>query len=105
MLEWGKKAGQRLATGIFTYTNPINRIQEAYNKEAYRQVEIQKAKLLLEWQSLGTSILAKQKYTPNFLEFYADYVMQNKQQGNRHLAGSYHHFLAFISTSPGTQLD
>ena len=50
-LAWGKKAGQRLSTGIFTYINPVNRIQEAYNKEAYRRVEIQKAKLLLEWQS------------------------------------------------------
>lgn len=97
-LEWGKKAGQRLATGIYTYTNPINRIQVGYNKEAFRQVEIQKAKLLLEWQSLGTSILSKQKYAPNFLEFYADYVTQNKQQGNRHLASSYHHFNAFLSS-------
>jgi integrase len=96
-LAWGKKAGQRLATGIFTYTNPINRIQEAYNKEAYRQVEIKKAKLLLDWQSLGNSILARQKYTPNFIEFYADYVTQNKQHGNRHLDGSYRHFCSFIS--------
>jgi integrase len=95
-LSWGKKPGQRLATGIFTYTNPINRVQKEYNKEAFCQVEIRKAKLLLEWQSLGSNILARQKYTPNFIEFYADYVAQNAQQGNRHLAGSFRHFCTFI---------
>lgn len=97
-LEWGKKAGQRLATGIFTYTKPINRIQEEYNKEAYRQVEIQKAKMLLDWQSFGINLLTKRKYPPNFLEFYKDYVSQNQQPGNKHLYGSYRHFCAFVNT-------
>ncbi len=97
-LEWGKKAGQRLATGIFTYTSPKNRIQERYNKAAYRQVEIQKAHLLLGWQSLGNGMSAAKELTPNFIEFYGNYVTQNKQQGNRHLESSYGHFRTFINT-------
>jgi hypothetical protein len=30
--EWGKKRGQRKATGIFTYTHLVNKTQEEYNK-------------------------------------------------------------------------
>lgn len=97
-LAWGKKVGQRLATGIFTYTNPINRIQEEYNKEAYRQVEIQRAQLLLDWQSLRFRGFTG-KSTPNFMEYYAEYVNNYVQHGNRHLSGSFRHFRAFINTS------
>jgi len=96
-LEWGKKPGQRLATGIFTYTHAANRIQETYNKEAFRLVEIQRAHLLLGWQSLGNGVSSWRKCSPNFIDFYKEYVRQNEQLGNKHLAGSLRHFRAFIN--------
>ncbi len=35
-LEWGKKTGQRMATGIFTYENPVDVLQHYHNEESLR---------------------------------------------------------------------
>ena len=32
--SWGKDAGQCIATGIFTFTDPINSIQRKHDKDA-----------------------------------------------------------------------
>ncbi len=41
--EWGKKAGQRIATGVFTYAHPENAIQKKYNSETLKLLEIKKS--------------------------------------------------------------
>jgi integrase len=93
-LEWGKKAGQRIATGIFTFVTPVNALQKHFNKKAFVLVETKRLNLLLETFKAGTSI--NHKYSYNFLEFYRDYVARNKVLGNRHLECSFLHFKRFI---------
>jgi len=38
--SWGKGPGQRIATGIFTFTRPINSVQRKHNKEAFHFLEL-----------------------------------------------------------------
>ncbi len=95
-LEWGKKASQRIATGIFSYVNPENQIQEQHNKEALDILEIKKSKLILE---------PCHKYKNNFLEFYEEYVKNNKGDGNRHLECSLIHFKKFVKNKYISPLD
>lgn len=98
-LEWGKKAGQRIATGIFTYTFPANPIQKSHNKEALRFLQMKKAQMTLDWLAVGTASVPAHRYHFNFLDFYEEYVRQNKQTGNRHLQSSYGHFKNFLNRS------
>ncbi len=104
-IEWGKKAGQRIATGIFSYVNPENQIQEQHNKEALDILEIKKSKLILEWQAVGTGSQPCHKYKNNFLEFYEEYVKKNKGDGNRHLECSLIHFKKFVKNKYISPLD
>ena len=39
--EWGKGPGERQATGMFTYSEPNNEIQENYNKDSRCQIKNQ----------------------------------------------------------------
>jgi integrase/recombinase XerD len=58
-LAWGKKAGQRRATGTFTYVYPVDPIQKELNKEAFRFLEIKKSQLILDAQAIGTGVILK----------------------------------------------
>ncbi|WP_164735323.1 tyrosine-type recombinase/integrase [Pseudoflavitalea rhizosphaerae] len=95
-LEWGKMIGQRVATGIFTYANPINVIQRRHNKEALHFLEIKKAQMTLDAHAIGTGCMPAYRLEPNFLDFYKSYLSENRQFGNRHLEGSFNYFSAFL---------
>jgi integrase len=97
-LEWGKAAGQRLATGLFTYVDPVSVLQKEHNKETLSLLEIKKAQMLIDAFSVGLKHIAAHRYKHNFLDFYSDYVNHNKQYGNKHLKCSYTQFKKFIRT-------
>ena len=95
--EWGKKAGQRKATNIFTYTNPKDRIQKDHNKEALAILETKRSQMILDSQAITTGYIPKYKIKSNFLDYYAEYVRLNPSIGNRHLASSFNVFKKFIN--------
>ncbi|HEY4064301.1 MAG TPA: hypothetical protein VGM30_20490 [Puia sp.] len=47
-LNWGRKSGQRLATGIFTYAKPANQLQRNHNKEALTILETKRSQMVIE---------------------------------------------------------
>ena len=94
-VSWGMDAGQRIATGIFTFTHPINSLQQKHNKEALHFLEIKRSQLSLDRQAIGTAVLPAHRLKANFLDFYEDFVTSNRQIGNRHLEGSLPHLKSF----------
>src|SRR5580692_9469397 len=94
--EWGKGPGERQATGMFTYSEPNNEIQENYNKEILTLLEIKKAQMIIDYQSMGTAFLTTHQSKDNFLDYDSEFVEQKKQPGNRHLQGSLTQFKLFI---------
>lgn len=94
--EWGKEAGQRRATGVFTYVKPANQVQKNHNKEALAILEIKQSQLTLDSQAIGTGYIPVHKFRQNFLDFFEEYVKNNSREGKRHLQSSFTHFKAFI---------
>jgi integrase len=94
--DWGKKAGQRIATGVFVYACPAGTVQKNHNKEALKLLEVKRSQLTLDALSVGTRFISSHRYECNFLSFYKDYVNRNKQFGNRHLECSYNQFKKFV---------
>jgi len=95
-ISWGKDAGQRIATGIFTFTHPVNATHRKHNKESSHFLEIKRSQLTLDRQAIGTAVLPTHRLKANFLDFYEDFVRDNRQAGNRHLEGSLLHFKSFV---------
>jgi len=95
--EWGKKPGQRKASGIFTYTDPSTPIEREHNKEALRILAVKRVQLLLDWQAVGTGLIPMHRLQANFLDFYADYVECNKRFDYRRLPVSFAQFKRFIN--------
>jgi hypothetical protein len=50
----------------------------------------------LERKAIGTGIIPTHKFKANFLDYYEEFVKDNKQEGNRHLEGSFTHFKNFL---------
>ncbi|HTR29923.1 MAG TPA: site-specific integrase [Puia sp.] len=98
-LEWGKGPGERSATGIYTYVKPKDQLQRNYNKEALATLETKRAQLVLERQAIGTGIMPTHKFKANFLDYFGEFVENNKQAGNRHLEGCFAHFKKFLGKS------
>jgi integrase len=94
--ELGRCAGSRIATGIFTYTEPKNQIEKNHNKEAIRLLDTRKSELSLEHQAIGSGFIPEHKFKGNFLEYYQEYVDLNKRKGNRHLKSSLVQFKNFL---------
>lgn len=94
--EWGKESDQRKAAGIFTYVKPKDAIQKNFNKEALAILENKKAQLVLEQQAVGTNYIPVHKFKNNFLDYYDEYVTNNKKEDNRHLEGSFNQFKNFL---------
>lgn len=84
-LELGRRAGQRITTGIFTYAKPANQIQKDHNKEALMILEMKKSQMILDAQSISTGYLPQHKFKANFFDYYEEFVKLNRRFGNRHL--------------------
>jgi integrase len=94
--DFGRGKGQRPSTGIFIYAKPKNLIEKNHNKEAIALLETKKSQLILEQQSIGSSYIPTHKFKSNFLDYYQEFVDNNKRQGNRHLENSLKHFKTFL---------
>lgn len=96
-LEWGKKAGQRKSTKIFTHAVPTNAAQKNFNREQLAILERARSQLIIEMNSNATGYTPKVKLTANFLDFYEQFIKENKKDGNRHLEGSLKVLKKFIN--------
>ena len=103
--EWGKDAGQRMATGIFTYTKPLDQIQKNHNKEALNILASKKSQMILDIQAAGSSYIPIHKLKNNFLDFYEDFVKKNSRPGNRSVAASLAAFKDFLGVSYISAID
>jgi integrase len=97
-LEWGRHKGQRHATKIFTYAKPANKLEKNHNKEAMQILEAKRSQLILEKQAISSGYIPQHKYKNNFLDYYEEFVTNNKTANNRHLEGSLVHFKKFLKT-------
>ena len=98
-LGWGKLAGQRYATGLFTFADPITNLERKHNKETILLLDIKKAQMLIDAFSVGLKRIPSHRYKHNFLDFYKEYVNNNKQYGNKHLECSYNQFKNFVNST------
>jgi hypothetical protein len=80
-LELGRSAGQRKATGIYTYTKPKNQLEKNLNKEALAILNAIKSQMIIEGQSINTGHIPQHKFTSNFLDYYEDFITKNSSQG------------------------
>lgn len=96
--KWGKGAGQRASTGIFTYFKPKNQTEKNHNKEALSILEVKKSQFILEGQSVGSKYIPSHKIKSNFLDFYKEFVKDNQTYGSRHLPASQKQFKAFLKS-------
>ena len=94
--EWGKLAGQRISTGIFTYTKPKDQIQKNHNKEALTILESKRSQMILDNQALNSSYVPQHRIKNNFLDYYSEFVKLNSRIANRHLPCSFEAFKEFI---------
>jgi integrase len=94
-LEWGKAAGQRAATGIYTYTKPQDIIEKNHNKESLATLKTKQSQMILERQAIGSGYIPQHKLKSNFFDYYDDFVKANKRKGNRHLQSSLNQFKSF----------
>lgn len=94
--EWGKSAGQRKATGIYTWAKPKDQTQKNYNKEALAILETKRSQLVLDQQAVASGYVPTHKLKDNFLDYYQDFVTANERPGNRSLSASLTAFKAFL---------
>lgn len=52
--------------------------------------------MILDQQSIAAGYIPKHSYKSNFLDYYEEFVKNNKQANNRHIEGSFAHFKAFL---------
>ena len=103
--DFGRTEGHRHSTGIFIYKNPKDQIQKNHNKEALTLLEVKKSQLILAQQATGTAFIPSHKFKKNFLEYYQEYIDQNKRNGNRHLSNSLKQFKLFVKSDFITPID
>ncbi|TWV98000.1 site-specific integrase [Chitinophaga pinensis] len=94
--DYGRGPGKRPAVGVFTYTKPQNQTQKNHNKQVLDLIEVKKSQTIIEQQSIGTAYIPPHKFKANFLDYYEEYVEQNKVDGNRALQNSFTQFKEFI---------
>ena len=94
--DLGRAPGQRPSTGVFIYTKPSNATEKQHNKEARVLLDVKKSQLTIEQQAIGSSFIPNHKFRTNFLDYFAEYVRQNRRSGNRHVEGSLRHFKIFL---------
>ncbi|MEX6689256.1 site-specific integrase [Danxiaibacter flavus] len=103
-LSWGRGAGQRKATGIFTFSKPKDQLQKNHNKEALAILEMKRSQMVLDRQSIASGYVPEYKLKSNFLDYYNEFVKANRRSTNRHLQNSMSAFKEFLGRdfiSPG----
>lgn len=104
-LEWGRKKGDRLATGIFTYVKPKNKIERDYNIQSLKNLDLIKAQTLVDLQTRGRGFVSPARMKENFFDFFDKYVKKNKSEKNRSLACCFSQFKKFVALDQGKTED
>lgn len=86
--EWGKAAGQRKASGIYTWAKPKGQAQKNYNIEALAILEAKRSQLTLEKQAVASGYVPTHRIKDNFFDYYEEFVTNNERKGNRSLSAS-----------------
>jgi integrase len=100
-LEWGRKAGERFSTGIFTYAKPKNKIEREYNTESLANLDLLRSQTLLDLQTKGRGFVSPAKMKENFIDFFEKYADKNKSDNNRSLACCLSAFKKFTALDQG----
>lgn len=87
-IDFGRNAGQRITTGLWTYADPKNQVERDHNKETLTILEMKKSHMILEQQSIASGYIPKHRLVTNFFDYYREFVTQNRRFGNRHLENS-----------------
>lgn len=95
-LEWGKGAGQRIGTGIFTYNTPKDIIEKNHNKESLQIIKMKQSQMILNSQAIATGYIPTHKLKGNFIDYYAEFVNANSRPDSRHPESSLIQFKKFI---------
>ncbi|PWV47047.1 site-specific integrase [Chitinophaga sp. S165] len=101
----GREAGQRKSTGYFLYTNPRTDLEKNHNVEMQRIIDVQKAQVILDQQAIGTGYIPNHRVKRNFLEYYEQFVSENKRVARRHLECCFSRFKKFIKRDVISPLD
>ena len=96
LFEWGKNAGQRVSSGIFTYNKPKDQLQRNHNKEALAILDSKKSQMILDQQAVNSGHIPHHKLKHNFLDYYSNYIWENRSITNRHLLCSLAAFKKFL---------
>ena len=94
--DLGRGPGQRPSTGLFTYVKPKTQAEKLHNLETKVLLDVKKGQTIIEMQAVGSEYIPQHKFKANFLDYYEDYVKQNRRKNNRHLINSLTHFKALI---------
>lgn len=94
--DLGRGPGQRPSTGLFTYVKPKTQAEKQHNLETKVLLDVKKGQTIIEMQAVGSEYIPQHKFKANFLDYYEDFVKQNRKKNNRHLPNSLTHFRAFI---------
>lgn len=95
-LGWGRQAGQRKATGIYTWVKPKDQLQKNHNKQALAILESKRSQMVLDRQAIASGYVPEYKLKSNFLDYYKEFVEANARKSNRHLKNSLASFKAFL---------
>jgi len=68
-------------------------------------MQTKKSQAIIEKQAIGSTYIPSYKFKTNFLEYYEEYLNQNKRKGNRHLSNSLKQFKLFIKNDCIAPLD
>ena len=94
--EYGRGAGQRIAAGVFTYVKPKSVLEKNHNKSILGKLETEKAARILDLSNGIAPHLANNKLHKNLLDFYEEWVNENKLTNSRHVEGSLRVFKDFL---------
>jgi hypothetical protein len=92
----GRGTGQRKSTRSFLYANPTTELERNHNDEMRKLMDIQKAQAIIDEQAIGTGYIPNHRVKNNFLDYYQNFVNENKKESRRHLECCFSKFKTFI---------
>lgn len=95
--DLGRGPGQRPSTGVFIYKHPKDQFQKNHNKQSLALLDTKRSQAIIEQQAIGSAFIPQHKFKANFLEYFKEYLEQNKRKANRHLANSLKQLIIFFS--------
>lgn len=94
--DYGRAKGDRVKTGMFLYAKPANAVERQHNKQTTDLLLVKQGQQVLEQQAIGTGYIPEHRFKANFLDYYSDFVENNKRDNNRHLSCCFSKFKTWI---------